>query len=91
MDSKVIATSVGAKVAAEIGLRFAGRDVFIDNVATVEAVSNQLREAVRVANKKGSVLVIGHDKKVTLQAIRQMVPEIEKSGVKIVPVEELLK
>ena len=91
VDSRVIATSVGAKIAAETGLRFASRDVFIDNVATVEAISAQLREAIRIARKKGNCIVIGHDKKVTLQAIRQMVPEIEKNGVKLVSVEDLLK
>ncbi len=91
VDSRVIATSVCEKEAEGIGVRFTTRDVFIDNVATVPAVMGQLREAVRIALKRGRVVVIGHDKKPTLEAIRQMVPEIEKSGVKIVSIKELLQ
>ncbi len=90
VDSKVIATSVGSKMAAETGIDFATRDVFIDNVPAIDAIKTQLREAARQALKKGRAVVIGHDKKATLQAIREMVPEIEKSGVKIVSIKELL-
>jgi len=91
VDSQVISTSVGQKVADEIGIRFARRQVFLDNTATVEAVKKQLDLAVKTALDRGSVVVIGHDKKPTLQAIREKVPDIEKSGVKIVSIKELLQ
>ena len=91
VDSKVIASSVCEQAAREAGIRFASRDVFIDNVATVDAVKNQLWEAIRVAKYQGRAVVIGHDKRPTLEAIRQMVPEIEKSGVKLVLAKEMVK
>ncbi len=91
VDSRVIATSICAKEAEDIGIKFATRDVFIDNVATVPAVKKQLRAAIQLALKRGTVIAIGHDKRATIEAIQQMIPEIEKSGVKIVFIKELLQ
>lgn len=91
VDSRVIATSVGRTMADALGVRFAQRDVFIDNVATVDEVKKQLVQAGRLALRRGKVVVIGHDKGPTLEAIRQMVPELERSGVKLVLVKELLE
>ena len=91
VDSQVIATSVGRKVASETGIRFAARQVFIDNTATVEAVKQELERAARLARQRGRLIVIGHDKKLTLAAIRESVPQIEKSGVKLVLAKELVQ
>lgn len=89
VDSNVIPTTVGPRVAKETGIPFTKRGVFIDNEPTVDAVKKKLLEAKNVALRKGQVVVIGHDKKATLQAIREMVPQIEKEGVRLVLVKEL--
>ena len=91
VDSEVISTSVGEKTAKAIGIPFAKRQVFLDNEATVEAVKAKLRQAEKIALKHGQVIAIGHDKKATLEAIRQTVPELEKHGVKLVLAKELVK
>ncbi len=91
VDSFVTAETVGPEVAGALGVNFAKRDSFIDNVNTREAIRKQLREATRIALKKGEVVVIGHDRKVTLAAIKDEVPQIEKQGVRLVLVRELVK
>lgn len=91
VDSKVIATSTCAQAARETGIRFASRDIFIDNVAQLDAVKEKLREALAMARARGSAVVIGHDKSVTLKALRQMVPEMEQGGVKLVLVRDLVE
>ena len=90
VDSEVIKTSVGRKVAQETGIAFTKRDVFLDNQLTVDAVKEKLRQAGRIALKYGRVIAIGHDKKITIQAIRETLPELEKEGVKLVLVKDLL-
>ena len=65
--------------------------MFIDNTATVEAVKQELERAARLARQRGRLIVIGHDKKLTLAAIRESVPQIEKSGVKLVLAKELVQ
>ncbi len=91
IDSNTISSTVGPRVANETGIRFARRQVFLDNDVSLDAVKTQLRRAARIALTKGRVIAIGHDKKVTLRAIREMVPEIEKAGVKLVLSRDLLE
>jgi hypothetical protein len=91
VDSRVIATSVGSRVAREVGISFGKRDFFIDNQPVVDAIIERLREAQRVALKNGRVVVIGHDKRATLEAIKRMVPEFDKSGVKLVLAREIVE
>ncbi len=91
IDSNVIPQTVGPRAAREAGIPFAMRDVFIDNESTVDAVKQKLLEAKNIALRKGQVVVIGHDKKQTLQAIKEIVPSLEKEGVRLVLVKELVK
>ena len=90
VDSRVISTSLGQRVAQEVGIAFTQRDVFIDNQGTLVAIQRQLRQAEKIALKHGRVVVIGHDKKTTIEAIRTIVPELEKNGVQLVLAKELL-
>ncbi len=90
IDSNVVSTSVAPRVAREIGIDFERRDIFIDNEMTSIAIKTRLREAKAIALKRGEVVVIGHDKKMTLSAIRELVPEFEKAGIRFVLVREIL-
>lgn len=91
VDSHVIASTVGYKIAGQMDVPFAKRHVFIDNQATVDAVMEKLEEAENYAKKHGEAVVIGHDKKATLEAIRRMAPQMKKRGVQFVLVTELLR
>lgn len=91
IDSAVTGQIKSPAIARELGMPFAKRDVFIDNVNKLDPIKEQLRVAVRTAKKKGSAIAIGHDRKATLTAIEQMVPEIEREGVRLVLAQELVK
>lgn len=90
IDSEVVKGSQGVRIAHELHIPSAKRDVFLDNQLRLDAVKTQLRKAIKVARARGKALAIGHDHKVTLRAIKEMVPEIERSGVKLVLVNDLL-
>ena len=91
IDSNTISTTVAPRVAQELGIKFTKRDVFIDNEMNPETIKNQLRRAEKIALKHGRVVVIGHDRKMTLLAIKQMVPEIEAAGVEFVLAKDLVE
>lgn len=91
IDSFVIASTVAADVAAEMGVPHDKRDVFIDNVNEVEAVKTQLRKAVEEALRSGEAVAIGHDRRVTLRAIAELVDEIEAQGVRLVYARDLVR
>ena len=91
VDSHVTSLTKGPQVAHELGIRFAERDVFIDNVNQVDAIKKQLEKAKRIALTHGEAIVIGHDRKKTLQAIQEMLPEFDQAGVKLVLARDVVK
>ncbi len=91
IDSRVASSSVSEKISKEVGIRFATRDVFIDNENQLEPIKKQLEKAKRIALSHGEAIVIGHDRKWTVQAIKEMVPVFEKAGVKFVLAKDIVK
>jgi Uncharacterized protein conserved in bacteria len=70
LDSMTTGKSVGRTVARETGIRFFERDIFIDNVKDVSAITLQLRKAENVALKRGFAIAIGHPYPETLAALK---------------------
>ncbi len=91
VDSSVTPQSVAAKIARQTGVPTTKRDVFIDNENNLNKIKLQLWAAKKIALKRGRVVVIGHDRPLTLRALRQILPEIEQSGIRLVLVQELLE
>jgi len=91
LDSLTTDSSVCLDEAREAGVPFAKRDIFIDNVLENETIKQQLRKAVDIALIHGEAVAIGHDKSVTIEAIKEMVPFFDEKGVKIVPLSDIVK
>ncbi len=70
LDSMTTQQSVGKREAARLGLPVYSRDVFLDNVAKVEAVTHQLLLAERLALTTGRAIAIGHPNAETLAALK---------------------
>jgi polysaccharide deacetylase 2 family uncharacterized protein YibQ len=91
VDSRTTAATVAFDIAREDGVRSAFRNVpFLDDVAEVAAVRNQLELALRGAREKGEALAIGHPHPATLQALREVLPQAEAQGVRLVFVSDLV-
>ena len=95
VDSMTTAKSLGRSIAGQKGVTFLGRDVFLDSTDSVEEVKKNLRKAAEVALEKGYALAIGHvgpeGGMVTVQAIRELIPELEQAGITFVTVSDLAK
>ncbi|MBI2095343.1 MAG: divergent polysaccharide deacetylase family protein [Candidatus Omnitrophica bacterium] len=91
VDSATTSKTAGPRVAGELGVKFIKRDIFLDNELKKEAVRKQLELAKRVALRRGAVVVIGHDYRLTLETLREVAPEFEKEGIRFVLVKELLE
>ena len=91
VDSRTTTATVGQKLAMAKQIRTNSRDIFLDNRRDVEKISLQLVKLARKAKRDGSAIGIGHPYKETITALEETLTEIEKMGVKVVPVTELLK
>lgn len=91
LDSWVSSKSVGAALAKRINLPVLKRDIFLDNVEDPAYIRGQMIKLKNRAATYGQAIGIGHDRKVTLETLRTMIPELEKEGYKFVPASSLTK
>jgi len=91
IDSLTSPNSVGLKVAQQLGVRSARRNVFLDNEQERGYILGQLNQAARMARKNGSAIAICHPHPVTIAALAAALPALAKQGVKLVPVSQLVK
>jgi len=67
------------------------RDVFLDNVAEVAAISREIRRLEERARHQGMAVGICHPYPETLEALKRELPGLAARGVVFVPVSVLLK
>jgi polysaccharide deacetylase 2 family uncharacterized protein YibQ len=91
IDSRTSPKSVGYALAGRMGLEAGTRNVFLDNVQEVGAIRAQLEETARVARRRGSAIAIGHPHSATIQALRETMPELKRSGITFVYASELVR
>lgn len=91
VDSLTTSGSVGISLSRELGVRTAGRNVFIDNSNDVTAIKAQLGTLARLAAKKGSAVGICHPHRATLQALAEELPVLRSRGVRFVYVSQLVR
>lgn len=91
IDSRTSSQSVAADVSRQMGIRTGENELFIDNSSDIGQIKNQLRKAIDLAERYGSVIVIGHSRPNTVVAVREMIPEIEAAGIRLVYVDQLVK
>ena len=91
LDSFVTAKSVCPSLAKKIKLRFAKRDVFLDNRDDPAYIKAQIMKLKDLAKKNGQAIGIGHDRKNTLIVLKEIIPQLVKSGYKLVFVSEIAK
>ena len=91
IDSVTSEKSVGFQLAKQMGIKTAKRDIFLDNKAEPDYIKQQVRKLVEVAKKKGKAVAIGHAKRITLKVLKEVIPEIEKEGIEIVPASSIVE
>jgi polysaccharide deacetylase 2 family uncharacterized protein YibQ len=89
LDSLTTQASAVAGAASDLSMRYVKRDVFLDNERTEAAIQARFDELKAIAKKRGVAVGIGHDVAVTMRVIEKNLPELEKEGIRIVPLSEL--
>ncbi|KPK96571.1 MAG: hypothetical protein AMJ95_13490 [Omnitrophica WOR_2 bacterium SM23_72] len=91
LDSVVTSRSVCQGLAKKWGLRFAKRDVFLDNLEDPVYIKGQISKLKIKARRSGQAIGVGHDRRLTLEVLAEVIPELKKEGYKFVFVSELVK
>ena len=91
LDSRTINDSAGPGAARAVGVPFITRDIFLDNVETVDAIRVQLELAKATAKSSGTAVAIGHPHDATIAALKEWLPSLQAAGVALVPATEILR
>lgn len=92
LDSRTTMETVMAQVAQEYKVPYLKRDVFLDNVNSLEAIRKQFDEVIKVVEEQGYAVAIGHVGPTgdnMAKALVEKLPELEAKGIKIVPLSQL--
>ncbi|MGD0335974.1 MAG: divergent polysaccharide deacetylase family protein [Candidatus Omnitrophota bacterium] len=91
LDNMDTRQSICSIVARNTGIHFGRRDVFLDNLKNPEYIKGQLLKLKEKAKRYGWAIGVGHDNKVTLEVLKEAMPQMEKEGCRFVFLSELLK
>lgn len=94
MDSRTSGKSVIAGLARELGVPYIKRDVFLDEIPDKQEIRKQMQKLAGMARKNGSAVGIGHVGQMgqyTASTLKEVIPELEKQGIRFVFVTDLAR
>lgn len=91
LDSRTDHNSVGTRLARDIGMPNATRNIFIDNDLDAVKIRARLTEVEQVARRRGYAIAIGHPHDVTTEVLAEWIPEARRKGFQLVPVSAIVK
>lgn len=90
VDSRTTTRTVARIAAHDQQLPFLSRDVFLDNEGGEDYVRRQFQELIARARQEGHALAIGHPRDDTLRVLEEVLPILDRQGVRLVRLPELL-
>jgi len=91
VDSVTAPGSFGLNASRKARVPAVRRDVFLDDDPSPAVMRRRWNEAVSLAKKKGSALLICHGRRETLDVLSGLLPGLQKEGVRLVAVTELFE
>jgi len=88
IDSMTTSKSVAERVAREMRVPTAARQVFLDDVQEEAAVRKQLAQLTADAAQRGTAIGIGHMYPVTVRVLSEAAPELRAKGFRFVRASE---
>jgi len=90
LDSLTTNASVGPGLAREMGVPYAVRHVFLDNVISYNAIRDRLKDLEKVALEQGFAIGICHPHDATIQALSSWLKTLDGKGLVLVPLSSIV-
>lgn len=90
LDSRTTAASVAHTSAQHYGVPTTKRDVFLDDKPEATAIRQQYQRLLRLADKYGSALAIGHPYPSTMKVLHAELAKLDPSKYQLVSVRQLI-
>jgi polysaccharide deacetylase 2 family uncharacterized protein YibQ len=89
LDSHTTPASLVVPLSRALGVASASRDVFLDDIQTLDAINAQLAETEARAKHDGVVIAIGHPHPSTLDALAAWTKKLQ--GFELIPVRDAIR
>lgn len=90
VDSRTSAATVAQKTAESHNVPNLKRDIFLDNLRSETAIRHQFESLLKLADKQGLAVAIGHPYPQTLKVLEQSLPALTLRGYTLLTVSEAL-
>ena len=91
IDSYTSPHTMGPRMARRCGVRYGKNAIFLDRENKLPAIKAAIYRVMKKAQREGKAVAIGHPHPLTAQAIKEMIPEIEREGIKLVFASEVVR
>ncbi len=91
VDSRTTGRSKAVTVCRKLGIKTTSRDVFLDNEKDADYIIKQFNELIQLAKERGRAVGICHFRPTTLPILTEMLTQIDRNGIQLVHVSELLQ
>ncbi|HEX7725034.1 MAG TPA: divergent polysaccharide deacetylase family protein [Rhizomicrobium sp.] len=91
LDSRTAPVTEVVTLARAFGVRSAGRDVFLDDTVSPDAIATQIARAETLARERGVVIAIGHPHAATMDALARWTAQAASRGYELVTASEAIR
>ena len=91
LDNLVVNKSICRQLAKEKQIKYAARDVFLDNLDDVEYIKGQFKELREIALARTEAIGIGHAKLTTLKVLKDEIASMQAKGIELVFISDLIE
>jgi len=90
IDSKTSGGSIAGRMAKQLNIPTASRNVFLDDVQSESAVRRQVEALSSLAAERGVAVAIGHPYPVTIRVLNELAPSLRARGFRFVRASEVV-
>jgi len=91
VDSRTSVNTLAEQTANQYKINNTRRNVFLDHELNRPAIEFQFERLIKLAKKNGSAVAIGHPFSLTLDVLEEKIPQLEKSGIQLIKVSDLIE
>ena len=90
LDSMTSGDSVGIRIAEELGVPHARRDVFLDNERSAPEIWQRLAQLEATARRRGFAVGIGHPHDATIEVLATWLADARRRGFELAPISAVI-
>ena len=91
LDSRTSRDTDVVPLARAFGVPSAGRDVFLDDVQTADAIGAELSRAEALAHRQGTAIAIGHPHAITMDVLARWTAGAAARGIELITASEAIR